>query len=157
MSDVYRDTDHRYHTDPAFRAVVKLLERAAIEHGFTPGELKQMAFKAALNIEERRAPASLAIIGPSAAAIAHPVRTITTYRELCDAMGWVYSSEGEKLWGLQMEQPVTVVPVSQGDVKRLPCPCARCGKEVTLLNAFENTAGTEFYCGHECYRAAGAT
>lgn len=55
MNDVYRDTDHRYLTDPAFHAVVKMLERAAIEHGFTPGELKQMAFKAALNIEERRA------------------------------------------------------------------------------------------------------
>lgn len=56
MSDVYRDTDHRYLTDPAFHAVVKMLERAAIEHGFTPGELKQMAFKAALNIEMRARP-----------------------------------------------------------------------------------------------------
>lgn len=53
-TDVYRDTDHRYRTDPAFYSAVRTLEAIAREHGFTPGELKQIAFKAALNIEETR-------------------------------------------------------------------------------------------------------
>ena len=48
---VYRDTETRYLNDPSFRAAVKSLEAMAREHGFTPGELKQIAFKAALNIE----------------------------------------------------------------------------------------------------------
>ncbi len=61
MTDVYRDTDERYRNDPAFRAAVTTLEVAAAEHGFTPGELKQIAFKAALNIEERRLPPGLAL------------------------------------------------------------------------------------------------
>lgn len=51
MTDVYRDTAHRYEHDPAFHAAVEMLEAVAREHGFTPGELKQIAFKAALNIE----------------------------------------------------------------------------------------------------------
>jgi hypothetical protein len=54
--NMYRDTESRYHNDPAFRAAVKTLEGIAERHGFTPGELKQIAFKAALNIEERRLP-----------------------------------------------------------------------------------------------------
>jgi hypothetical protein len=56
IDDVYRDTDERYLRDPDFRAAVKTLEAMAVQHGFTPGELKQIAFKAALNIEERRLP-----------------------------------------------------------------------------------------------------
>jgi hypothetical protein len=51
MSDVYRDTDERYRRDPAFYSAVRTMEAIAREHGFTPGELKQIAFKAAVNIE----------------------------------------------------------------------------------------------------------
>jgi pantoate kinase len=54
MTDVYRDTDERYQRDPAFHAAVRTMEAIAREHGFTPGELKQIAFKAALNLEERQ-------------------------------------------------------------------------------------------------------
>lgn len=51
MTDVYRDTEERFAKDPAFHAAVTLLERLAREHGFTPGELKQIAFAAALRVE----------------------------------------------------------------------------------------------------------
>lgn len=51
MTDIYRDTDERYQRDPAFYSAVRTLEAIAREHGFTPGELKQIAFKAALNVE----------------------------------------------------------------------------------------------------------
>jgi hypothetical protein len=54
MTDVYRDTDERYQRDPAFYSAVRTMEAIAREHGFTPGELKQIAFKAALNLEEKR-------------------------------------------------------------------------------------------------------
>jgi hypothetical protein len=54
MPDFYRDTDDRYRRDPDFQQMVKLLEHFAREYGWTPGELKQIAFKAALNIEETR-------------------------------------------------------------------------------------------------------
>lgn len=54
MSCYYRDTDDRYARDPDFQMAVKYLEHMAREHGFTPGELRQIAFKAALNIEETR-------------------------------------------------------------------------------------------------------
>lgn len=55
MSDIYyRDTDERYRNDAAFHAAVKMLEQLARTHGLTPGELKQIAFKAALNIEMKR-------------------------------------------------------------------------------------------------------
>ena len=51
--NVYRDTESCYLNDPPFHAAVKVLERIAEQYGFTPGELKQIAFKAALNIELR--------------------------------------------------------------------------------------------------------
>lgn len=51
MTDIYRDTDERYQRDPAFYSAVRTLEVIAREHGFTPGELRQIAFKAALNLE----------------------------------------------------------------------------------------------------------
>jgi hypothetical protein len=54
MPDFYSDTDDRYRRDPDFQHAVRILEHLAREHGFTPGELKQIAFKAALNIEETR-------------------------------------------------------------------------------------------------------
>jgi hypothetical protein len=54
MPDFYRDTDDRYRRDPDFHQAVKLLENLAREQGYTPGELKQIAFKAALNLEESR-------------------------------------------------------------------------------------------------------
>jgi len=61
LTDVYRDTDHRYLHDPAFHAAVTSLEVAATEHGFTPGELKQIAFKAALNLEMRKLPSMIVL------------------------------------------------------------------------------------------------
>lgn len=54
--NVYRDTESRYLNDAAFHAAVRMLESAAERHGFTPGELKQIAFKAALNLEMRVRP-----------------------------------------------------------------------------------------------------
>lgn len=57
--NVYRDTEHRYLHDATFHAAVKMLEAAAERHGFTPGELRQIAFKAALNLEERRLPGTI--------------------------------------------------------------------------------------------------
>ncbi len=49
----YRDTDERMAKDPAFRSAVDMLMRLALQHEFTPGELKQIAFCAALEIEMR--------------------------------------------------------------------------------------------------------
>lgn len=49
--DFYRDTEHRYRTDADFHSAVDMLQHMAQRHGFTPGELKQIAFKAALNLE----------------------------------------------------------------------------------------------------------
>lgn len=43
----------RMQTDDAFCMVVKMLEHAAVEHGFTPAELKQAAFTAAIRVEMR--------------------------------------------------------------------------------------------------------
>lgn len=51
-ADVYRDTSARYAHDAEFRVLVDLLLHAAIEHGYTPGELKQAVFMAALKAEE---------------------------------------------------------------------------------------------------------
>jgi hypothetical protein len=53
-SDYYRDSDERYDRDPAFHHAVDMVQALAHQHGFTPGELKQIAFYAALKIEERR-------------------------------------------------------------------------------------------------------
>ena len=56
MSDIphdhYRDTAQRLHHDPEFRAAVDMLWAMATRHGFTPGELKQIAFAAAIKCEE---------------------------------------------------------------------------------------------------------
>ena len=52
--DYYRDTDERMRSDATFRAAVHMLMNAAREHGFTPGELRQIAFRAALELELRR-------------------------------------------------------------------------------------------------------
>jgi hypothetical protein len=49
----YRDSEERYHNDNEFRAVVDVLMVAAVNHGFTPGELKQAAFFAAYMAEIR--------------------------------------------------------------------------------------------------------
>lgn len=49
----YRDTDERMARDPAFASAVQMFMVVALEHGFTPGELKQIAFCAALEIELR--------------------------------------------------------------------------------------------------------
>lgn len=52
--DVYRDTAFRMQHDAEFNSAVMLLVQVARQHGFTPGELKQIAFQAALYVEERR-------------------------------------------------------------------------------------------------------
>lgn len=117
MSDTYQDTDHRYLHDPAFRAAVKTLEQIGREHGFTPGELKQIAFKAALNIEETRRP-MLVIMGPRAPA--QPVRTVTSYRELCDYMGWLYTEAGQSRWDSESTARVHLIPVEAEPIPEGP-------------------------------------
>lgn len=63
--NVYRDTESRYLHDPEFHVAVKMLEAAAERHGFTPGELKQIAFKAALNLEMRATKPLMYVTGGS--------------------------------------------------------------------------------------------
>lgn len=55
MTNEYKDTEHRMMHDASFRAAVMMLANVAREHGFTPGELKQIAFRAALELELRDA------------------------------------------------------------------------------------------------------
>lgn len=50
--NLYHDTDYRMRYDPEFRAVVDQLVAAALTHGYTPGELKQIAFAAAMRAEQ---------------------------------------------------------------------------------------------------------
>ncbi len=50
----YLDTDHRMLHDADFKVCVILLMQLADRHGYTPGELKQIAFRAALELEMRR-------------------------------------------------------------------------------------------------------
>ena len=52
MADTYRDTADRLHNDADFRCAVDLLWAMATKHGFTPGELRQIAFAAAIKCEE---------------------------------------------------------------------------------------------------------
>lgn len=54
MSKFYLDTDHRMASDNEFRHCVMMLMQFADQFGFTPGELKQIAFRAALELEMRR-------------------------------------------------------------------------------------------------------
>lgn len=49
-----------------------------------------------------------------------------------------------------------LIALGDDPVSRLPCPCARCGKEATLLGAFQNSSG-HIFCGFACYQAGGAT
>lgn len=50
----YTDTDQRMRNDPDFSACVAFMMQMADRFGFTPGELKQVAFRAALELELRR-------------------------------------------------------------------------------------------------------
>lgn len=50
----YTDTDRRMAEDPDFRACVHLVMQMADRCGLTPGELKQIAFRAALELELRK-------------------------------------------------------------------------------------------------------
>jgi hypothetical protein len=52
MNDFLLETNERFHRDPEFHAAVMVLERIARENGFTPYELKQIAFAAALRVEQ---------------------------------------------------------------------------------------------------------
>jgi len=52
VDDLYRDTHRRYFNDVAFHTAAQMLFQLAIKEGFTPGELKQIAFCAALLAEE---------------------------------------------------------------------------------------------------------
>ena len=49
--DYYRDTERRRMNDAEFASTVDMLKVHAIRFGFTPGELKQIAFRAALELE----------------------------------------------------------------------------------------------------------
>lgn len=51
-TDMYRDSEERYHREPVFASLVEYLFRVAVSEGFTPGELKQIAFCAALKAEQ---------------------------------------------------------------------------------------------------------
>lgn len=42
------EAERRYRDDPDFHAAVDLVRHLAMKHGFTPYELKQIAFTAAL-------------------------------------------------------------------------------------------------------------
>lgn len=68
-TDFYRDTDERYMQDPAFRAAVDMLQNMAREHGFTPGELKQIAFKAAVELEFRNFRGVYRVVGDQLEAV----------------------------------------------------------------------------------------
>lgn len=50
---VYYDSQHRYLHDTEFHAAVEAMVDMGYRNGFTPGELKQIAFQAALFIEQR--------------------------------------------------------------------------------------------------------
>jgi len=50
--DVYRDSHERYRNDAEFRAAVDCVLTLAVQNGYTPGELRQIAFMAALKAEE---------------------------------------------------------------------------------------------------------
>ncbi len=62
MGDPYRTNDRapydrvrdRYHNDPAFHAVVTMLQRAALDMHLTPSEVREAAMLACILIEERR-------------------------------------------------------------------------------------------------------
>lgn len=49
--DFYRDTEERMRHDVEFASMVNMLTHAAMKNGWTPGELKQLAFAAALRAE----------------------------------------------------------------------------------------------------------
>jgi hypothetical protein len=48
----YHDCRHRYENDPLFHNLVDLLLAHAMQHKYTPGELRDAAFMAALRYEE---------------------------------------------------------------------------------------------------------
>jgi hypothetical protein len=58
--DTYRDTAERLRNDPHFHEAVTLLYHLAVSHHFTPGELKQIAFAAAVRCEEHAVRSGLA-------------------------------------------------------------------------------------------------
>jgi hypothetical protein len=82
-------------------------------------------------------------------------------RDLCRSPGAVQARLRREL-GRVLDAPPPVlgeaelIRLDEDPVKRLPCPCARCGKQATLLGAFQNKAG-QIFCGWACYRAGGAT
>ena len=51
----YHDSETRYRSEPTFKAAVDFLVAMGEQAGFTPGELRQIAFQAALVIETRNA------------------------------------------------------------------------------------------------------
>lgn len=48
MTDMFTEGERRYHNDADFHAAVELVRRLALEHGFSPYELKQIAHIAAV-------------------------------------------------------------------------------------------------------------
>jgi hypothetical protein len=53
--NVYHDAQQRYHHDPMFHAACETMVSMALHAGFTPGEMRDIAFTAALLIEQRHA------------------------------------------------------------------------------------------------------
>lgn len=53
--NVYHDAQQRYLHDPQFHAACETMVAIALQGGFTPGELRDIAFTASLLIEQRYA------------------------------------------------------------------------------------------------------
>lgn len=53
-AEAEHDTDKRMQHDTEFRTVVEYLAHVALTRGYTPGELRQIAFAAAVLVEMRR-------------------------------------------------------------------------------------------------------
>lgn len=51
----YHDVKDRYRNDPLFYNLVQMLMANMIQHKYTPGELRDAAYMAALNVESMHA------------------------------------------------------------------------------------------------------
>ncbi len=90
----YDDTDRRYHQDSEFRHAVQMMMALADRHGFTPGELKQMAFKAAFELEmmsvRRQA------IGPHTVAVEQLAATTRVKADTVEALAALMRDPGNE-------------------------------------------------------------
>ena len=118
-----------------------------------------------LGVEPEPSPLTIAVIGVSNPG-REPAVKITTREQYLE----YFLGAPERELKVMFDSPaVLFIPVQTAPqvavaslaaepdpVKLLPCPCARCGKEATLLHAFQNKAG-HIFCGFDCYKAGGET